>query len=131
MNAITSIDGFRYPEPERSDSSLLPAARPKFTRARRVSDLRVAFKADSFDGCSAVVQQVRATRGSLGCDCLGGYPVAEAIVVIGKTRCRVYLGSDGSLVMPAVIVAPAALQEVRDKVTAAFVDLAQPGSAAR
>ena len=131
MNALTPPDLLQHLGQDGPDSFSVQTTRPKFTRARRTSDLRVAFKANAFEGCPAMVEQIRATRGSLGCDSLGGFPVAEAVVVIGPTRCRVYLASDGSLVAPAVVVAPGALRQVRDQIVAALADLVQAVSAAR
>ena len=131
MNALTLPNLLQPLEQNSPDSFSVQTTRPKFTRSKRTSDLRVAFKANAYEGCAALVEQVRATRGSLGCDSLGGFPVAEAVVLIGETRCRVYLAGDGSLVAPAVVVAPAALQRLRDEIVAALADLAQAESAAR
>lgn len=131
MNALTLPDLLQPLEQDCSDSFLLPAARPKFTRRPRTSDLRVAFKADSFDTATVTVEQVRLTPNSLNHTPYGSHAVAEVIASCGAMRCRCYLTASGEVLVPRIFVGPVVEERIRSAVTSALADLVRGRSAAR
>ncbi len=100
MNALTLPDLLQPLEQDGPDSFPAQATRPKFTRAKRTSDLRTAFRPASFETAGLVVQEV---RHGVTHDPAGGVAIAEIVASVGELQFRSYIHPNGELLIPEIL----------------------------